>query len=158
MRVSKPDQSHLRTLVDEDTAESIEQLLRYVTLDEVASAWCAYHRRRHPPDEEDALDWWAVELWLTRTWWNDAKRVREGVLALIGAAASEPTLLEVIGAGPLEALVSNDENIIRWVERHAASSQDFRVALGAVWVDDLSDEVAARIAEAAGVTLGPDSR
>lgn len=157
MRVSHPDQSHLQALIDEDSPGSIEQLLQHVNIADVASAWCAYHRREHPPDEEgnDDPDWWAVNLWLTRTWWNDTKRVRDGVLALIEASESEHNVLEVIGAGPLEALLSQDENTTRWVERNAAFSPDFRAALGAVWVDELPAEVAARFAEAAGVLLLP---
>jgi hypothetical protein len=147
-----PSPERLEALVDE---EKVAEVLALVSLDSIAETWCRYTRRtptgaRSHSDD----DWWAIELWMTKAWWDDPARVRDGLLALVHAAQDDDDLLNCVGAGPLENYLADDENTLRWVEAQAAKSAAFRKALASVWVwGELDDSAASRIEAAAGVPL-----
>lgn len=139
------DHSELLALVE---AGRFDELHEVVSLDVIARAWLAYHRKSAPGGDEDA-DWWAVELWFEEP---DDYRRRAMLESLIEQAVDEDDLANV-AAGPLEAYLSDDESTLDWVERLAASSPKVKRALGAVQVDRLSDRAFARIERAAGTML-----
>lgn len=75
----------------------------------------------------------------------------EVIVALVGAAKSEP-LLEAIGAGPLQDLMAlHGEAYIARVEREAARNASFRRAMAGAWLDKDDTPVWARFYEIAGV-------
>jgi hypothetical protein len=77
---------------------------------------------------------------------------RAGLLALVNTVGDE--LLGYVGAGPLENFIDASEERIQWIEKTAALSPRFRVALANVWVwGSEEDWVAERLERAAGVPL-----
>jgi hypothetical protein len=138
--VAAPD---LETLVSE---ERVDELLQVVTPQEIAETWVRYHH-----GEADA-DWWAVELWLSLEWWADEARVRDGLLRLVDAAESDEDLA-IIGAGPLETFVSEDESRVQWIEQQAPGSPALRRALAHVWAWELPDRMFWRVERASGTKL-----
>ena len=139
-------------------AGRIEELFRRVSLQDVAVAW-SRHTAREFADNDEALadpDWWAVELWHSSAWWQQPKAViRDGLVALVDAAESDE-VLGVVGAGPLEEFVSDDEEDVRWIEEVAARKPRFRQALANVWAD-VSEDTWARFDRAAGTPLARPS-
>ncbi len=133
----------LQTLVDEGR---VDELLQVVTPRQIAKTWVRYQH-----GEADA-DWWAVDLWMSREWWDDEARVRDGLLRLVEAAESDDDL-SIIGAGPLEVFVCDDESRVHWIERQAPSSPAFRQALAYVWAWELSDRMFWRVERASGTKL-----
>ena len=148
------DHWKLQRLVDDD---EIEELLRLVTLEDVARAW---HRHalayREPaaglPERDEHPEWWAIELWLTTAFVRHDALVRSGLLALV-ANAPDKIALSYVGAGPLENFVSANEDDLRWIEEQAATSERFRIALANVWCSDLPEPVFDRLERAAQTTL-----
>jgi hypothetical protein len=135
----------------------IARLLSVVTLEEVADAWCSYHTRTHFPGvEDDDSDWWAVDLLLDGEFWSDELRVRT-VINLLVERARDDRVLAVVGAGPLEDFISDDEDRLIWIERRAAASARFRDALRHVWISKLGPNVFARVERAAGEELARPS-
>ena len=115
----------------------------------MTETWLRYHTRpSHPEEPDDDPDWWAVELWLSSAWWEDDRRVREGLLRLIEVADGEA--LSDVAAGPLEVFVSDDPSRLRWIERQAARSEKFRQALTQVWAWELPSDSFLRLERAAG--------
>lgn len=160
----------LQRLVDE---KKFDDLLRRVTLEEVAEAWHCYHRRgAHGLDDPD---WWAVEYWLEAR--APESQRRQGLLALIAAAATDEEA-QMVGAGPLGDYLSAVTLLwppqprgvssmewagraskhgfperIAWAEAQRASAR-FRAALSVVWVwGEIEDELAARLEAVAGRSL-----
>lgn len=121
-----------------------DRLLDEVSLADIALAWCCYQER--VPETDDDPDWWAVDAWLAGTV-LPPDQIREGLRLLIETA--DETVLGMVGAGPLEDFVSDDEGDLRWVEEMAARSRQFRIALRSVWASGLSEGAAARIDAAA---------
>ncbi len=143
------DHAHLQMLVDEGR---VEELLRWVSLDEVTETWLRYHRSEsHAEDAEDDPDWWAVELWLSLAWWADEERVRDALLRLI--AAADDGTLSTVAAGPVEVFVTGEESRLEWIEQQAAGSEPFRRVLAHVWVWDLPSEAFDRLERAARIEL-----
>jgi hypothetical protein len=130
----------------------ISELLQRVSPDDIAAAWCRYHSTDEPiPDGEDP-DWWAVELWLSPAWWTSPQRIREELVRLIDAAPDDSTLAAV-GAGPLEAFLTDDPKDLQWLEEQAMSSTRFRTALAIAHIpSSLSQEAASRIKRASGAS------
>ena len=125
----RPD---LQELVDE---EKLDDLLRVLSLDEVAAAWRCYQERAAAGEyvDFDDADWWAVEFWLSGApVYRRQETARAGLLALVHAVPDE--LLGDVGAGPLENFISPQEDVVRWVEDAAQNDARFRTALGFVYL------------------------
>jgi hypothetical protein len=154
------DSRRLQQLVDE---RRYDELLREVTLDDIARAWIRYQRRNPTGDEQglDDPDWWAVELWMDNerrrgAWWTDEARVRGGILAIVAAAGAHD--VGIIGAGIMELFIANDDDRISWLEEQARDSDMFRRSLANVYVwGSARKHIAERVERAAGVPL-PRSR
>ncbi|MGI8685531.1 MAG: hypothetical protein ACR2MO_10665 [Acidimicrobiales bacterium] len=136
----------LGQLVDD---ERLDDLLVAVTLGDIAEAWHCYHRREarsyHDPD------WWAIEFWMGLAFEREDV-VRAGLMALIDS--SEDEYLGHVGAGPLEAFVSEDESRMRWLEKTAAISPRLRHALRNVYCwGGMQDRYCERLERAAGGPL-----
>ena len=89
-------------------------------VDDIAKAWCSYHRREHADDEEDP-DWWAVSVLLDSAVYKRGQLCRDVLDALIAHATEGD--LGAIGAGPLENFTSDDEDDLTWLEQRAAPSR-----------------------------------
>jgi hypothetical protein len=142
----------MRQLVD---ARRFDDLLREVSLTDVAEAWIRCHHNARSGDDRgvDDPDWWAVELWQNDASWADEQRLRDGVLALVDAAETDLDF-GAIGASVLEYVVTDDEDRLRWLEARAEGSERFRRSLANIHVwGSHRDEVAARVEAAARVRL-----
>lgn len=138
-------------------ARRFDDLLRVVTLADVAQAWIRYqhdHAGTGPTmtPETDA-NWWAVEAWMENEWWADETRVRTGILELIAAAETDLDF-GVIGAAVMEVFINQDADRLAWLERHATASDRFRRAFANVYVwGELPDAIATRVEAAASTRL-----
>jgi len=75
----------------------------------------------------------------------------EVIVALVGAANTEP-LLEAIGAGPLQDLMTqHGEEYIAQVEKEAQENARFRRAMAGAWLDSDDTPVWAKFYQIAGV-------
>ena len=84
--------------------------------------------------------------------YRDRDLIRSLLIKLVEYANSDQ--LGVIGAGPLENFVSDDEDDLRWIETRCASNEGFRVALSGVWcASSVSAGTMERLDAAAGVRL-----
>jgi hypothetical protein len=107
-------------------------------LERVVDAWFQY--------EETFWAWERVED-LTRM---DPELAWRVITLLVEEAPSE-AVLGVIGAGPLEDLLSvYGEGMIDRVEERARTDEHFRQCLAAVWQSDMTDELWARVQNAVG--------
>ncbi len=150
--VSVSSSGDLQRLVDDGR---FDDLLREVTLADVARAWMRYQHRYEAEGNPgiDDPDWWAVEVWMAEGWWAEEKRVRAGILELVAAAQTDADF-GVLGAAIMEMFVADDEDRLRWLEEQARASDAFRRSLANVHVwAQVRDEVAARAEGAAGVHL-----
>ena len=142
----------MQQLVD---ARRFDELLRVVSLAEVAHAWMRYQHKVQSgvnPDVDDP-DWWAVEMWQEDASWADEQRLREGVLELVAAAETDHDF-GIIGAAVLEYVITDDEDRLRWVEAEAQKSEPFRRSMANMYVWGVHrDAVAARVEAAARVRL-----
>src|SRR5215831_18162052 len=107
-------------------ARQFDEVLRLVSLTDVARAWMRYHHKAERGDNPgvDDADWWAVEMWQEDRSWADEARLREGVLALVAAAETDSDF-GAVGAGVLEYVVTDNEDRLRWIEAQAAASEAF---------------------------------
>jgi hypothetical protein len=146
------DSSLMQQLVD---AGRFDDVLREVSLAEVAAAWIRFHHSVRRGDDRgmDDPDWWAVEMWQNDASWADEQRLRNGVLALVDAAENDLDF-GAIGAGIVEYVITDDEDRLRWLEAEAEESERFRRSLANIHVwGQHRDEVAARVETAARVRL-----
>jgi hypothetical protein len=147
---------HLLRLVE---AGDVDALLREVSPQDVAEAWMRYHRLGVNRDHDD-LDWWAVETWILREWWDDEARVRDGILRLV-ALADDDSDFGIIGAAIQEGFVEgawHDESRVTWIEEHADASEPFRRSLANVQIWGYVSHDIARRVEAAARTRLPRPR
>jgi hypothetical protein len=126
--------------------ERVDEVLRLVSKQEIAETWMRYHR------EKRDSDWWAVHLWMTKPWWSDEARVRDGIIRLVDLAETEDDFA-IIAAAVMEVFVCDDVSRLHWIERQAASSEAFRRAMRTIWVWELPDRAFRRMERAAGVRL-----
>lgn len=142
--------TRLLTLVEE---ERLDELLQDVSVYDIAEAWCRYSSAQQTSDRDDEHpDWWAVQLWMSRSWWERRDLVRDGLLALL-RCAHDSGVLSHFAAGPLEVFISERDDDLAWIEEQARTSETFRRALAQVWIWDLPDGVVRRIERAARVPL-----
>lgn len=130
-------------------------MLRIVSLDEIAAAWCAYVRvdyaQRAAGGAPNEPEWWAVEFVLTLL--PPVRCLQRDLLvALVSHAAGDGHVLDAIGAGPFEDVLAFDDDTVTWIESQAAESEPFRAALRAMNLPHrLSDDLRLRVNRAAGV-------
>jgi len=108
---------------------------------EIAAAWIDFEARPHALEEDWLRDraWWAVEAVMDLQA-HDPIRALE-IVFRIARTDDRPKVLEMLGAGPLEDLLSEDPTLIDAVAIEAWSSPNLRVALRSTWQNDLPDEV-----------------
>jgi hypothetical protein len=149
--MSRRNSRSLKALVSN---QQLDEVLSRVSLIDIADAWWR-HTLRDRPNEEDISsdpDWWAVMLWVDRPIYQREDTVRAGLMALVERAPDEKHL-DLLGAGPIEAFITRNDDRIRWIEKQAAVSPRFRKALANVWAWELPDELFLRLEKAAGVKL-----
>ncbi len=142
----------LQQLVNE---HRFDDLLRVVTLSDIATAWMRYQHENIAltMEPESAPDWWAIETWMDEQWWADEQRVRAGILELIAAAKTDEDY-GVLGAAVMEVFVTDSDERLAWLESQAAESEPFRTSLRNVYVWGLwPDNVSQRVEDAAGAPL-----
>jgi hypothetical protein len=135
----------------------LDELLAQVPLDAVAATWCRYTERSLAASADgipdDDPDWWAINFFLCNAFRRDGDLQRRGLLALLQATVDEG-VVGCIGAGPLEDLVSDNEDDLLWLEEQAQENEALRIALRHVWADTyVSDDTMARLDAAAGQPL-----
>jgi hypothetical protein len=129
----------------------IDAVLAIVTLDEIGQAWSRYTEQAHA--DEDDPDVWAILLIGESDFRADRTRWRAALLKLVEHAGSDD-VLAVVGAGPLEEFVSDDEDDLRWLEEQGSTNPLLRKALAGVWCDnDLSSKTMKRLDAVAGRPL-----
>ena len=137
----------------------LDELLSLVSLEESVDAWWRYQVRERSEGDElaDHPDWWAVELWLEGAIYERDDLAEQG-LRMLAERAPEGADLGYLGAGPIETFLEDEEEQLRWIEREAARSPNFRTALGTVWAwGFMSDASFLRLERAAGVRLAWDN-
>lgn len=110
---------------------------------EIAEAWIACTRRcRHPDGQSHVRDddpaWWAVDT-VTDLEFTDPVRALE-VAFVVTRQSSDGWVLENLGAGPLETLLSRDPTFLDAIMIEAASNPNLLEALGSVWKNEMPDE------------------
>jgi hypothetical protein len=116
--------------------------------DKIVEAWIAMHHAE--PDSQTYNDnfWAFTALWdLCRTspdrCWDVIGKIRQ--------SDSSDSILANLAAGPLEdLLVQHGHRFIDAVEVLAREDDKFRKLLGALWQNDIADDVWARIKSVAG--------
>jgi len=108
---------------------------------EIVAAWIDFEARPHTLHEDWIRDraWWAIEAMMDLQLHDPARAL--GVAFQIARASDAPKVLEMLGAGPLEDLLSEDPTLIDAIAIEAASSPHLRVALRATWQNAMPDEV-----------------
>jgi hypothetical protein len=147
-----PDSIDPRTLLNNEGASALRA---FVSVDDVAAAWCRYMMRtmRHPTERgwtEDP-DGWAAELYFEEEFW-DVER-RKSFLSRIAELAPNDDVLLTVGAQGLEDFISDDTESVTWIEKQAAASEKFRKALQNVHVSGLDPGTVSRLERAAGTQL-----
>jgi hypothetical protein len=131
-------------------ADDLERLFEVVTVEEIADAWW---RCTLSGDERfDHPDWWAIELWLGTSIYEMKDHGRK-VLRALAERAPDGADLGLLGAGPVEDSIADDEESLRWIENEARRSDNYREALGKIWRHDLRPDAFLRIEAAAGTDL-----
>lgn len=144
-----PDDAEMLRLVD---AEDLDGIAAIVTPADIADTWARYHLLADDERGHDAPGWWAVELWLSKWWWDDDERMRAGLLALAERVPDD--LIPILGAGPVEMVACDDEACVHWLERTLPTSPRLVEALRHAWfAGDVSERTFARIEAAAGTRL-----
>jgi hypothetical protein len=113
----------------------------HCTDDEVVEGWIDFESRPHGLDEDWVRDrsWWAVEAMMVLQQ-HDPIRALEVAFQIARSTAS-PKVLEMLGAGPLEDLLSEDSTLIDAVAIETMSSPNLRTALQSTWQNNMPDDV-----------------
>jgi hypothetical protein len=108
---------------------------------EIVAAWIDFESRAHPLDDDWIRDraWWAVEAMMDLQV-HDPIRALE-IAFQIARASGAPKVLEMLGAGPIEDLLSEDPTLFDAVAVEAPSSPNLRLALRSTWQSAMPDEV-----------------
>ena len=149
--------AELQRLVD---AGDVPALFRAVSAEQIADAWWRYTLR---PDREQAVDhpdWWAVELWFgSAIYQDDFRDDRRSLIHALAERAPQGADLGLLGAGPVENCVADNEDDLLWMEAEARHSENYRKALANVWIDGFfSPESFLRVEAAAGTRLSWSER
>lgn len=108
---------------------------------EIASAWIDFQCRHHASAAEMGEDkaWWAVNAMMGLSG-DDPLRALE-ICFLIARSSSDPPVLEALGAGPLEDLLSADSTFFDAIAHEATSSGGLVTALGSMWQSTIPNNV-----------------
>jgi len=111
------------------------------TDDEIVAGWIDFESRPHALHEHWIRDraWWAVEAMMDLQQ-HDPLRALE-VAFQIARATDEPKVLEMLGSGPLEDLLSDDPTLVDAVAIETLSSPNLRTALCSTWQNNMPDDV-----------------
>jgi hypothetical protein len=111
------------------------------TDDEIVAAWIDFESRPHGLHEDWIRDraWWAVEAMMDLQL-HDPIRALE-VAFQIARATDAPKVLEMLGSGPLEDLLSDDPTLVDAVAIETLSSPNLRTALCSTWQNSMPDDV-----------------
>jgi len=104
---------------------------------EIAAAWISYQSRDHALPSEDDEDWWAVDALMSLSA-DDPLRALETAF-LIARGSNNPKVLEMLGASPIEDLVSEDPTLLDAIAVEVRSNPNLRVALKSVWQGNIAD-------------------
>lgn len=109
--------------------------------DELVAGWIDFESRPHALHEDWIRDraWWAIEVMMELQSHDPARAL--GVVFRIARASSAPKVLEMLGTGPLEDLLSEDPTLIDAIAIEAATSPNLRVALRSTWQNAMPDQV-----------------
>lgn len=108
---------------------------------EIVGAWIDFESRPHTLHEDWIRDrsWWAIEAMMDLQLHDPARAL--DLAFQIARATDTPKALEMLGAGPLEDLLSEDPTLIDAIAIEAASSPNLRTALASTWQNTMSDDV-----------------
>ena len=104
----------------------------------IATAWIDYQARDVAGGVEDE-DWWAVDAMLGLQS-RDPIRALE-ICFLIGRSSDDAKVLAMLGAAPLEDLLSEDSTLLDAVAIEARTSPNLRLALRSIWQSTMPDHV-----------------
>jgi hypothetical protein len=116
---------------------------RRLTDAEIADAWIGYQAEVHSFPPESHPHWWAVDA-LSCLLDDDPLRALE-ITFLVGRRSDNPKVLEILGASPIEDLLTEDPTLLDAVAIEVRSNESLRVALRSVWQGAMPDEVWARL-------------
>lgn len=118
-------------------AGDIDGLLTIVSLDDIALAWHRYVGADEPKGHHHP-DWWAMGLLMDSDLFQRTDLHRALLLKLIEHGPDDA--LGYVAAGPLEDLLSDDEEDLVWLETQCTHNSRLREALAeaccATWVSD----------------------
>src|SRR6266571_3052818 len=144
--------SHLRSWSVSSTRGSSMSCFRS-SRSRMADAWWGSQLRPRRDADDDDPDWWAVDLWLAGgPIWGHEDLLQRGIAVL---AERMPPGADIgsLGAGPIENVITNNEDRLHWIEAEAARSPRFRAALANVWIEELGAATFLRVQHSAGVDL-----
>jgi hypothetical protein len=121
----------------------------------MADAWWSFKLRFAGSEDvaDDDPEWWAIELFHPGApLWEQQDLLRRAVSALADRMPSDADP-GVLGAGPVEGIITTRDEDLRWIEEEAARSPRFRAALANVWIEEFGSETFLRVQRAAGVDL-----
>ena len=131
-------------------ADDLERLFEVVTVEEIADAW--WRCSLSGEERFDHPEWWAIELWQGTSIYEMKDHGRK-LLRALAERAPDGADLGLLGAGPVEDSIADDEESLRWIENEARRSENYRKALGHIWRHDLRPDAFLRIEAAAGREL-----
>jgi len=113
--------------------------------DEVAAAWIEFEARDRSgeTDMADHPAWWAADAMMGLSH-DDPLRALE-ICFRIAKSTDDPTVFEMLGAGPLEDLLSNDPTLFDAIAFEAGCSPGLIEALRHTWQSSIPDEVWGRL-------------
>jgi hypothetical protein len=109
--------------------------------DEIVAAWIDFESRPHGLHEDWIRDraWWAIEVLMDLQAHDPARAL--DIVFRIARGSEAPKVLEMLGSGPIEDLLSDDPTLIDAIAIEAASSPNLRLALRATWQNAMPDPV-----------------
>jgi|SRR5271168_1708132 len=119
-----------------------------VMVEKIATAWVVMHtaKKGSPQYEEN---FWAFED-LNELCYDDPFQGLAVIQQILRTDSSD-IILSHVGAGPMETLLAqHGEKVIDQVEENAATDAHFRRMLGAIWQNNMTPDIWARLKRVAG--------
>jgi hypothetical protein len=113
--------------------------------DELARAWISYWQHQLETDEYGRTD---ASFELDRLSREEPETAWAVILTILRSIDALPSsrLFQVLAAGPLEDLLSeHGEALIDRIEAQASRDPKFKLLLGGVWQNEMSDHLWARV-------------
>jgi hypothetical protein len=118
---------------------------------EIAKSWILMHKAESGSHDYEENFWAFDKLYKLC---DEAPDQGFEIIEEIVRIDSSDRILSNIAAGPMEELlVKHGSQFIDRVERLAASNDKFRKMLGAMWKNEISDDIWARVKRVAGPTF-----